>query len=301
MRHPPYDPPRIAPIDAADLISGVVRAKRPFSLVRLGDGECALLGIGEESPLEHTERSLGIWFGPQHAPWTEFRGFAGELRDAVRNADLIGIPRVSRQLAEEYAAYVAPLFAHHRLHGARSLYTDASIHTWFQHLRALDEWLRDAPFVGLITCRDIAARIAQVFGVRRTVLHRIPADFMTAGEAARPPHYPDVYERLRREIAPPFEGALYLVGAGAFGKVYCDWVRARGGIALDIGSIFDGWAGGPFRGRMRNRQEQYSLDRYRARLERAERLAEYRETLRRNVGGILPPDELEFLLSEKRS
>ena len=298
MRNPPYDPPRIAPIDAADLITGVVRAKRPFSLVRLGDGELALLGIGQESPREHTERSLGYWFGPQHAPWTAFRGFAEELRDAVRNADLVGIPRVSRQLAEEYASYVVPIFERNRLRSARSLYTDVAIHTWFQHLRALDEWLRDAEFVGLITCRDVAARVAQVFGVRRTALHRIPPDFITTGAAASPPHYPDVYERLRREIAPPFQGALYLVGAGAFGKVYCDWVRARGGIAIDIGSIFDGWAGVHVRPRIRRRQEQYSLERYQARLGRAERLAEYRETMRRNVGGVLPRDELEFLLSE---
>ena len=41
----------------------------------------------------------------------------------------------------------------------------------------------------------------------------------------------------------PFPGALFLVGAGAFGKIYCHWIRDRGGIAVDIGSLFDSWAG----------------------------------------------------------
>ena len=34
-----------------------------------------------------------------------------------------------------------------------------------------------------------------------------------------------------------------LVGAGALGKAYCEAVRQQGGVAVDIGSGFDGWAG----------------------------------------------------------
>ena len=35
------------------------------------------------------------------------------------------------------------------------------------------------------------------------------------------------------------EGALVLVGAGIFGKIYCDVARNHGAVALDIGSAFD--------------------------------------------------------------
>ena len=40
----------------------------------------------------------------------------------------------------------------------------------------------------------------------------------------------------------PFPGAVFLVGAGALGKIYCQWIKERGGIALDIGSMCDAWA-----------------------------------------------------------
>ena len=36
---------------------------------------------------------------------------------------------------------------------------------------------------------------------------------------------------------------LVLVGAGLLGKLLVSEARARGGIALDIGSIFDHWLG----------------------------------------------------------
>ena len=49
---------------------------------------------------------------------------------------------------------------------------------------------------------------------------------------------------LRETLAVPFRGAVFVVGAGAPGKIYCQWIKERGGIALDIGSICDGWAGG---------------------------------------------------------
>jgi hypothetical protein len=38
-------------------------------------------------------------------------------------------------------------------------------------------------------------------------------------------------------------GRMVLIGAGYAGKVIVDEARRRGGVALDLGSIFDGWLG----------------------------------------------------------
>jgi len=37
-------------------------------------------------------------------------------------------------------------------------------------------------------------------------------------------------------------GRVYLVGAGILGKMYCDVIKQRGGVAIDIGAVIDGWA-----------------------------------------------------------
>ena len=59
----------------------------------------------------------------------------------------------------------------------------------------------------------------------------------TSGEHA---HYPVVFERcldwISRTVQP---GQLWLVGAGILGKIYCQAIRAQGGVAIDVGSVID--------------------------------------------------------------
>jgi hypothetical protein len=38
-------------------------------------------------------------------------------------------------------------------------------------------------------------------------------------------------------------GKVFLVGAGGLGKIYCMLIKEHGGLAYDIGALFDGWAG----------------------------------------------------------
>ena len=62
-----------------------------------------------DPPAAHTERSLTIWFGPAHPPRPRLLEFAEELREAVRNASLVGIPRVEFLLAERNSPAVRRL------------------------------------------------------------------------------------------------------------------------------------------------------------------------------------------------
>jgi hypothetical protein len=55
-------------------------------------------------------------------------------------------------------------------------------------------------------------------------------------------HVPDRYRTIRSELDFP-PGTLVLVGAGIPGKVYCQWLKESGCVALDVGSIFDAWVG----------------------------------------------------------
>ena len=54
--------------------------------------------------------------------------------------------------------------------------------------------------------------------------------------------YPDTYDKICEQISPK-EGELWLIGAGFLGKIFCDIVKQRGGIAIDIGAVTDAWSG----------------------------------------------------------
>ena len=53
----------------------------------------------------------------------------------------------------------------------------------------------------------------------------------------------DRYREILRDLVVPEPGAIFLVAAGLLGKVYCARIHELGGIAIDIGSLADGWMG----------------------------------------------------------
>jgi hypothetical protein len=66
----------------------------------------------------------------------------------------------------------------------------------------------------------------------------------TDGSEVAVRHYPDGLERALAELKlSSVAGTLVLVGAGLLGKVVCGETRRQGGIAIDVGSLFDAWAG----------------------------------------------------------
>jgi len=54
---------------------------------------------------------------------------------------------------------------------------------------------------------------------------------------------PNLVNRALAELGDWPQGRLVLVGAGYAGKVIVGEAKRRGGIALDLGSIFDHWMG----------------------------------------------------------
>jgi hypothetical protein len=77
----------------------------------------------------------------------------------------------------------------------------------------------------------------------------IPAQYIFRENAVSKRHYPDrfneIIEFIRNEINPQ---DVVLIGAGILGKIYCHEVKVAGGIAIDLGSLFDAMVGIDSRG-----------------------------------------------------
>ena len=54
-------------------------------------------------------------------------------------------------------------------------------------------------------------------------------------------HYPDCFEAICAQLTVVAPGEVFLVAAGFLGKFYCDIIKQKGGIALDVGSATDYW------------------------------------------------------------
>lgn len=242
----------------AGAVLDAVREGTPFSLVRFGDGEGLFMGCGESEP-PHRAMMAGKFFGDPNLAARDGDRITRAAADAFLRADFCGVPPPAITLPSH--AYAVRSARHHGLFARGGGLMRANFH-WVAHQRGLLRRIaarRDV--VGLVTGRDVAARVKQDLKVGAVRQFLVPPQASDAFCKGFMRHYPDRFEELARLIEVPYRGALFFVGAGLLGKVYCQMIKDRGGIALDIGSVFDIWYGLKTRAYM-DEPEPVGIERY---------------------------------------
>ncbi len=240
-------------------LSRAIAARQPFSFLRMFDGEARFLSY--LSPRVQAVLRPQELSGMVNSIWQSWFKEVIEVFDAAavqalgqavlracRSADVLGIASAELAgndhyhfgfLAEMQAMLLAP---------GNPSYTNALVHhDLHREIPFLAPLIENQPFLGFVGCHpELAARLARRFNIAdhasflvpgengRT---QLPADVLGTG------HFPHVYDRILAELRVPFTGAVFLVGAGLLGKVYCARIKELGGIALDIGALADGWMG----------------------------------------------------------
>ncbi|MFC8751038.1 hypothetical protein ACN429_23285 [Pseudomonas oryzihabitans] len=214
--------------------------RRPFSWVRLGDGEGFIMGAGTVSSEEEINKIMRIWFGNFEYTSDDVFFLRERLFEAIKDADILGLFTPGTHSAKFYRPYSIL---------SREINLDdidivsADLHLLLHDQDMYRVIIQKAGKVGLITPRRVAAKLMEAFSIDALTWVSIPeeahyADASTVLEK----HYPDYYSRIIENVYPDYQGQLWLVGAGLLGKSYCKIIKDRGGIALDIGSVFDSWS-----------------------------------------------------------
>ena len=200
-----------------------------------------MLGYPELTDRADIDIFLRIWLRTTAIDEADVLALATALREAVSHADVIGLPRRKQFEQHRLWAAVERALAHFDLLAPKTLLTHTALHRLLQHALLFRPLLADLPFVGVVSSRDVGGALQELFGIRTVRWHGVRGERDHPGSVATMP-YPDGFKALRQTLTVPYRGAVFLVGAGVFGKVYCHWIKARGGIAIDIGAIFDSWA-----------------------------------------------------------
>jgi hypothetical protein len=246
----------------ADQIMASVRDQRPFSLIRLGDGEGGMLTI--DSKDEYLYRSLynrnrqeliAMWFGHDFQ-WKNngFIDLANDIFNLTDDYDVVGIP---------YEAWILHEYSIASLRGIPSLvniyrYMISNKKKWKIFSQAahidlysggyLEKIISQARNISLISClEDLPDLLKYKFNLDGIKFYRIPGEQgsrqILGEKTVAGIHYPDEFHRLQAELSHPHRGRLFLVAGGILGKIYAATIRRCGGIALDVGSIVDAWTG----------------------------------------------------------
>lgn len=269
-------------------LMAAIENRQGFALIRLGDGEGRLLGYPRRTDwTELAHSSLSIWFGADYSvSQQDVAVIAAELRTAIQAADIVGLPRQWQIDTMPEWRRVIEVCADQDLVSPRAAVVDTAIHQYLHFARAYQALLMNRGHVGLVTCRDIAKKIAALFSIGQVDQYLVPAEAEFPG-SYQGRHFPDRFDELRSHIRVPEPGTVFLVGAGALGKIYCHWIKQRGGVAIDIGSVFDAWCEVHSRARFSRFPDQFRLDVYDEIWTMAEAEIEVRVAQARALFGIL--------------
>ena len=278
----------------------------PLSLVRLNYGEGIMLGYPDVMNRGDVNYHMRMWFekatlksrliykegllrktiGRLFSNWSEkdVLVLTDGLKDSVRQADIVGTPLRGRTPRHRYLVEVEASLARLDLLDESSMVTFSAIHRLLHYALLYRPLLEGRDFVGIVSSRDVVQKLRRSFGIGEVRWYKVrsqpdyPNDVPT-------PHYPDGFNEIRETLKIPYPGALFLVGAGICGKIYCQWIKDRGGVAVDIGSMFDSWAGVGRTGRFVRSFDVY--ERY-PRISRVEAVARYNAIVdgQQNIPGV---------------
>jgi hypothetical protein len=235
-----------------------------FSVIRLGDGEGAWISIDNVDEAEfnllyrdNRKSFLNHWWGSSEAyDSCDFRRIAGRLWGAVDGADIIGIPD-------------APRFEHEfRLMSSRGISTSGNIirkivdsnignnvkfssnncHYSLSEGGYLMHLLRSAGKIGLISGHvELGGLIRNTIGkdlafeIVVPLASYSPSQYRVGGPS-QDSHLAVFQGNIEFLNNRNLQGVLVFVAAGFLGKFYLEVVKSRGGIAVDVGGVADGWA-----------------------------------------------------------
>jgi hypothetical protein len=175
---------------------------------------------------------------------------------AYTEADIIGIPTSNRFMDNKDSYWYKAFGILNEAVGIDVLqekkFTSIDFHSHFLENKHFDRLFNLADTLCYVSARDLNKEFEKQ-GVKQCWNFQIAPEMKFSTGYTGKKHFPDQFNEIKRWVGKvPVDGNLCFVGAGVAGKLYCSWFKERGGIAIDIGSCFDSWAGlctrGPGRG-----------------------------------------------------
>ncbi|MBC2777728.1 hypothetical protein [Parasphingopyxis marina] len=238
-----------------------LRGGKPFSAIRIGDGEANIAGYKYYRKTPSLNRhALAASIGNRKDSFSPTEAWLDKLNAlmnaAIASADVVGVlgiwrPRRTTELnletvVEDFRKNYRGVTGHIRgvdflIRQAESGALDSKLlapaHFYFGLAQRLDMLFSATEHLICITSRaDLVAKLQ----ARHPALRITHIPVGTVGRHGRDdrPH-PVFLDDVRAQLPEQAQGCLHLIGAGVWAEFYCHWIKENGGVAVDLGSGYD--------------------------------------------------------------
>lgn len=232
--------------------------KTPMLITRFGEGEMRLFGDIQQSNWI-LKNSLG--YTPNEEIKSEIRN---NLETALIHSDVTGLPSFNGNLDEntvlrtelhDIYKMIYPtfrkIFHKNNIQEDNFVFCDINIHSNFFNNNLFIDLLQNLDELTIITCREIDNDLKSFFNIKKINRYIIPPEYRYEEDIddVQWNFYPNIHHDIKNSIlSKDNSGKLLLYGAGVAGKDLGYYFKKSGGVAFDIGSVFDRWAGRLTRG-----------------------------------------------------
>jgi hypothetical protein len=230
-----------------DKIQHSLSSETPFSLVRLGDGESIAMQYPFKEHKMHYVMNRQYGYLPSNE---DMEIISKTVLEAYSNADIIGVPTQVHRERHGYWWASAESYLMEKNPITKDIpKSSIDVHTDMFHAGMLDRILYKQKNVFVISGRDLDEGLKRKYKIDNITSIKVEAERKFEPGVAQNKHYPDQFEFINKWFkSHDFKGCLCLVGAGLLGKHYCSMFKQYGGVALDLGHLFDIWSGKVTRG-----------------------------------------------------
>jgi len=220
------------------ILLAFVEKSQPFALLRFGDGE-GLFCFQAKEHFEQYQRACVKHWG--QVPTINYRyNIAESIMKAFLSTDIAGLPYYHKGAWWKYALNNF-LLIDRDVRSFPAVKCDLNIHIELDSSGILDQLIKGRDVV-VLGCRNIE-RTLKSRGARNVKWLKISPQYRFERRKPRKPFYRQV-EAMEKEISKmDLRGKICILGAGVAGKYLGIWMRERGGMVLDMGSVLDKWSG----------------------------------------------------------
>ena len=236
------------PNKITSIVKHAVDTHSPLSLTRLGDGEYTIIQFPKRVTHKLCLMRINRWFDVKGIGDIQINNIRRGILEAYCNSDIIGIP--SNQEQRRFPKWKN----FHRICRGYGIFNKGQKTFYFYDIKSLSykNILENVDMLYCITCRHIDNKLEEAFHLKKAETFYLPPEKYAYRGCLKSaynkykghPHFPDLYNEIIRWLNSfDVKGKVFFIGAGGLAKIYCNIVKQKGGIAIDIGALFDAWAG----------------------------------------------------------